>query len=196
MAKKTKQEYELELMQLVPEIEKLEKRRAFLWRKISKFENDEAKEKIAEFPSTLEEMDEEQLRYVLYHEEGHTEAQYKFATKLLEKYGMFSSGFWTDTKQFAFALHGHTDLDKFKAFYNIIKDVYLPTNRGQKGKEAYVNFLIYFDIYGGDGWSLQIDPTSNSAWLQARYNRIEDKGDLDSILEKLKIMQKAYESAY
>lgn len=196
MAKKTKQEYEIELLALVPQLEKLEKRRSFLWKKIAGFENLEAQHKLAEFPSALDEMDEEQLIYVLYHAHNHPDAQYKFANKIFESLGIFPSGFWEDTKQFAFALHGHTDLKKFKAFYEVIKSVYLPTTRGHKKSDAAINFPIYFDIYGGDGWSLQIDPKDGSAWLQARYDRKEEGGTLDSVLEKLAIFQKCYESSY
>lgn len=193
---KTKQEYEIELLDLVPRLEKLEKRRSFLWKKIATFENEEAIEKLADFPEKLEDMNEEQLQYVLFHDHNHTEAQYDFATKIFQSYGIFTTGFWSDTKQFAFAIQSHYDLDKFKSFYELIKDVYLPTTRDQKNEVAYINFPIYFDVQGGDGWSLQIDPTSNSAWLRARYNRTEDVGTLDSVLEKLKIYQKCYESSY
>lgn len=189
--KKTKQEYEIELLDLVPRVEKLEKRRTFLWKKIARFENEEAIQILFNYPENPEELTPEQWKYLLWHDHHVPDAQYSFSTKLFESLGMFTSGFWKDTKQHTFALHSYTDLNKFKKFWELIKDVYLPTTR--KNEQPQVNFMIYFDI-GNDGWSLEIYADGKARIKNSLSSEAIES--LDNVLNKLKIYQKVYESSY
>jgi hypothetical protein len=134
------------LSSLIQEKEDIEEQIQYIRSILIQREEDSIEKKAKDFPESIWDLNKEQLKLILEHNNKTTTKQYEISQKYLKQLsGVMDSGFNTKTKQFYFNIvtsYSMSESDKFILKPEIVKSIKFLGENLNKTEDAYVLFGI------------------------------------------------------
>lgn len=203
MAKvKTIEDYKEEIKELAKESKSISRKMSSRRKKITALKTKQD----LEFESVInwgkpEEITKAQWQHILHHWQDSTEHHYKISSDYIYSFGVHTDGigggeFAKNIQQHHLSIHDHHDVDKYKAFYFMVKFA-LKFYKSPKDDEIIYDITLLVNMFRKDwlhnGHHLEIRKSDDKCRFIDSYSTRDKAGDwmdMDKALDLIKKYQK------